>query len=130
VPQRLDLGPTVRRAAFALDTGMCRRFLRVLDYVETRHWNIDPDMFQIDLGRVASLKPLFAPAPEGQAPALISFTYDELFALETALLAADTYSHRHNEPPVWGVTDDELAGLQTWLTRSMRWFITPVKEDL
>jgi hypothetical protein len=86
-------------------------------------------MFDIDLDVLTQLRPRFEPVAPPQT-VRVSFTYDDLFALETIVMAADVYSHRHGESPVPGVTDDDLAAMQSWITSARRWFITPLKEPL
>ena len=113
---------------FVLDDEQYRQFFEVLDYVETRHVFIDPDMFRIDLTELTALKRVFELSDEEPACFTVSFTHAELFALETIVYAADAYSHRKTEPAIYGVTDEQLAGLHDWLARSIRWFVTPIQD--
>lgn len=122
------LKPVVRRAAFAIGEKHRRQFVHVLDYIETQHWHIDPDMYAIELEDVLALKKRFQDDEEDPPEVVcLSFTHDEIFSLSLVVDAAGTYSHRHNEPRVCGVTDQELKALDEWVARAERWFITPLK---
>ncbi len=122
-----DQTPVVRRVALTIDATTARHLFEVLDYIEMRHWTIDPDMFRIDLAQVERLKAIFTPGEE-PAPVSASFSFEEFFELETIVIAADVYSHRKNEPAVYGVTDEELMALQQWCTETLRWFRELVVE--
>lgn len=124
-----NLRPTVRRATFVLDYERYRQFFEVADYVEARHAFIDPDMFDINLTDLTAFKKVFELQDEEPVSVTISFTYAELFALETIVHAADVYSHRKTEPAIYGVTDEQLADLHKWLARSIRWFVTPIDDE-
>lgn len=120
VPDR----PSVRRAVFGLDAERCRQFLATIEYVESWHWHIDPDMFRIDLDGLAAVKQRFPADTDGlPAAGSVSFSYEELFALETVVFAADVYSHRQGQPPVDGVSDRQFGELTAWLGEALRWFV-------
>ena len=114
---------------FMLDYERYRQFFEVVDYVETRHAFIDPDMFRIDLAALTAFKRVFELPDEEPASVTLSFTHAELFALQNIVDAADVYSHRKAEPAIHGVTDRQLAGLHDWLARSIRWFVTPIDDE-
>jgi hypothetical protein len=120
--------PVVRRAVFALEADRRRQVLEVLWYIEHRHHWIDPDMFTIELADVATLKRIFGEGEE--EPSLtISVTGDQMFALETCVMAADTYAHRRGERALCALTDDELAAVGRWVAQAQRWFITRSLKD-
>lgn len=123
--------PVVRRAAFVVDKERRRQFVEVLDYVETFHHHIDPDMYQIDLEKVAALKGLFHDDEDDTTEVVcLAFTHDEMFALGTFVQAADTYRHRRSmQRNALCLTDQQLTELDDWVTRSERWFFTPLKES-
>ncbi|MND09047.1 hypothetical protein D3C83_320930 [compost metagenome] len=54
---------------------------------------------------------------------MISVTYDECFALETCVMAADTYAHRRGERELCALTDAEFADLGEWVAATLRWFV-------
>lgn len=121
--------PVVRRAAFVINQARRRQFVEVLDYIETLHWHIDPDMYRIELTGVAALKLRFQDDEDDTSEVVcMSFTHDELFTLSIVVAAADTYSHRSKQPRVHGVNDQQLKALDEWVARAERWFITPLKE--
>lgn len=119
--------PIVRRGVFALTRARQRQVLEVLSYIELRHEWIDPDMFRIDMTLVAALQRIFG-AGEDDAPPSISVTYDEVFALETFVMAADTYAHRKGERKYCEVTDAEFDDLDLWVAQTRRWFVTPLRD--
>jgi len=123
------LKPVVRRAAFSIGEEHRRQFVHVLDYIEMQHWHIDPDMYRIELDEVLALRKRFQDDEEDPPDVVcMSFTHDEIFSLGIIVAAADTYSHRHKQPRVLGVTDQQLRALDEWVARAERWFITPLKE--
>ena len=121
--------PIVRRAAFVVSKGLRRQFADVLYYVETIHYHIDPDMYLIDLEKVAALKRLFQDDEDDTTEAVcLAFTHGEIFALGTIVDAADTYCHRsYMQRNALRLTDAQLTELQGWVARSERWFFTPLK---
>jgi hypothetical protein len=119
--------PIVRRAVFALAPGRRRQVLEVLWYIEHRHHWIDPDMFKIELDEVATLKRIFGESEE-EPPSTISVTNDEIFSLETCVMAADAYAHRRGERQLCALTDEEFAEVGAWVAQTHRWFITPLRE--
>jgi len=129
VADTLLLKPVVRRAAFTLGETHRRQFVNVLDYIEMQHWHIDPDMYKIDLEDVLALRKRFQDDEEDPPEVVcLSFTHAEIFSLSIFVDAADTYSHRHKQPKVYGVDDQQLKALEEWVARAERWFITPLKE--
>lgn len=122
--------PIVRRAAFLVSKELRRQFVEILDYVETFHQTIDPDMFRIDLEQVTALKRLFEDDEEDTTEAVcLAFTHDDIFALSIIVDATDTYCHRRTmQRGALNLTDQQLTDLRDWVTRSERWFITPLKE--
>jgi hypothetical protein len=121
--------PVVRRAAFVIGEAQRRQFCNVLDYIEMQHWHIDPDMYRIELEEVLALKRRFQDDEEDPPDVVcMSFTHAEIFSLSTFVDAATTYSHRHKQPPVYGVNDQQLKALDEWIARAERWFITPLRE--
>ncbi len=123
--------PVVRRAAFVVGKELRRQFVEVLDYVEAWHHHIDPDMYQIDLEQVTALMRRFRDDEDHTTEEVcLAFTYEELFALVIMVDAADTYCHRHSmDRKGLELTDQQLTGLRAWVTRSERWFITPLRES-
>lgn len=121
--------PVVRRAAFAIREKQRQQFCHVLDYIEMQHPHIDPDMYCIELQGVLALKQRFQD-DEDDPPDIVcmSFTHDEIFSLSIIVDAATTYSRRHKEPRVYGVTDQQLKALEEWVAQAERWFITPLKD--
>jgi hypothetical protein len=122
--------PVVRRAAFVVHKERRRQFAEVLDYVETFHVIIDPDMFRIDLEQVTALKRRFEDDEEDTTEAVcLAFSYDELFALGLFVDATDAYCHRRTmQRGALNLTDQQLTELRDWVTRSERWFFTPLRE--
>jgi hypothetical protein len=118
--------PKVRRAVITIDAVHRQRLLHILDYIEMRHYAIDPDMYDIDLERVAALKALLTTDDEHE-PITISWLHEDLFALSIILDAADTYSTRYGGTGIPGVSPSELEDLHRWVDASERWFMTPVK---
>ena len=93
-----------------------------------QHPHIDPDMYRIELQGVLALKQRFQDDEEDPPDIVcMSFTHDELFSLSIIVDAA-TYSHRHQEPRVHGVTDQQLKALEEWVAQAERWFMTPLKD--
>jgi hypothetical protein len=121
--------PTVRRAVITTDAVRRQRLLRVLDYIEMRHPSIDPDMYDIELDRVAALKALFTTEDEKEE-ITISWVHADLFALSIIIDAAETYSTRYGGGGIYGVSPSELEDLRRWVNASERWFITPLKLKL
>ncbi len=120
--------PIVRRAVFAVESDTRRQVLEVLWYIEHRHHWIDPDMFTIELADVATLKRIFGEGEEEPSPT-ISVTSDQMFALETCVMAADTYAHRRGERELCALTDDEFDAVDRWVAQAQRWFITRSVKD-
>jgi len=121
-----DSTPKVRRAVITLDAVRRQRLRRVLDYIEMRHPSIDPDMYDIELEKVAALKTLLTTDDEHE-PITISWLHDDLFALSIIIDAAGTYSTRYGGGGIYGVSPTDLEDLHRWVATSERWFITPLK---
>lgn len=119
--------PIVRRAVVALDSARRRQVLEVLSYIEDRlHW-IDPDMYRIERHQLETLQRLFGNGNEDEdPPAQLSVTYDEVFSLETCVMAADTYAHRRGERQHCTLTDQEFTDVDAWVATIRRLFITPL----
>jgi hypothetical protein len=127
VPDSQPKKPVVRRAVFALAPERRRQILEVLWYIEHRHHHIDPEMFRIDLDEIEMLKRLFKDG-EDEGPPTISVRHDQVFALNTYVMAADTYAHRKGERAYCNVSDEHFVDLAKWVTETERWFITPLKD--
>jgi len=121
--------PQVRRAVISIDAVRRLRLLRVLDYIEMRHPSIDPDMYDIQLDKVAALKTLLTTDDEHEE-ITISWLHNDLFALSIIIDAAETYSTRYGGGGIYGVSPTELDDLRRWVDASERWFITPLKLKL
>lgn len=115
--------PVVRRAVFALTPDRRRQALEVLWYIEHRHHWIDPDMYDIDLDDVAALQRMFG-ADDEDGPATISMTFEDVVALETCVMAADTYTHRPGERTLCPLTDEEFADIDRWTSEARQCFVT------
>jgi len=127
VPDASDSTPLVRRAVFTVDAELLRLWSEVLEYVETWHWAIDPEMYRIDVLQLAALKRLFHPGDaRGKRARQIGVTRGELFALRLIRDAADGYSHRSRQPRLETITDTQLKALDDWITSAARWFVSPL----
>jgi hypothetical protein len=119
--------PIVRRAIVALTPDRRRQLLEVLDYIESRHYWIDPDMFDIDRRDVATLGRMLG-AGDDAGPAVISVAFDDVVALETCVMAADTYAHRKGERALCSLTDEEFTDLDRWVSDVRQRFVTPLAD--
>jgi hypothetical protein len=110
-----------RRITLTIDAVKAGQLFEVFDYLDLQHYHIDPDMYRLDRERIEQLREIFTPG-DPPVPVTMSFTYRELFNLSIMIEAADTYSHRKNQPRVYGVTDEQLAALDQWCVVEMRAF--------
>jgi hypothetical protein len=117
--------PVVRRAVLAITPEQRKRILDVLSCIEVLHHRIDPLMFDIDLDAVAALQRIFGDGVE-DPPATVSVTYGDLATLELCVMAADTYSHRHDGRGICHLADEVFDDAGQWVTRALRWFYEPL----
>ena len=89
------------KTAIALDAEQVSQLSAIVDYVVGIHHHIDPDHYGIDLAALQALGKRL----ESENP--FSFDFESHFLLETAVMAADTYSARRGFDPVASV--DALA---------------------
>ena len=119
--------PIVRRAIVALTPDRRRQLLECLHYIEHRHYWIDPDMFDIGLDDVAALRRMLG-AEDDAAPAAMSVAFDDVVALETCVMAANTYANRKGERAHWSLTDEEFADADRWVADIRQRFVTPLAD--
>jgi hypothetical protein len=103
------------------DPEMHRRITEVLWYVETRAEIIDPDMFRIDIGKVAALQQRFRATIEEReqdppVAAVVGFQDVNILAYYT--MAAREYSGRRSEKGLLDVTDAQLDEMLKWLAQA------------
>lgn len=91
--------------AIALDAEQVRQLSAIVDYVGGIHHHIDPDYYGIDLAALQALGKRL----ESENP--FSFDFESHFLLETAVMAADTYSARRGYDPVASVDAQEFENL-------------------
>lgn len=95
----------LEKTAIALNCAQASQFSAIVDYIRSIHHHIDPDYYQLDL---AALQALGARL-EKENP--FAFDFESHFLLETAVMAADTYSARSGYDPVANVKAQDFESL-------------------
>jgi uncharacterized protein with GYD domain len=93
------------QTAIALNAAEVSHFSAIIDYIGGIHHHIDPDYYKIDL---AALKALGVRL-EKENPFM--FDFESHFLLETAVMAADTYSTRSGYDAVANVEAQDFECL-------------------
>jgi hypothetical protein len=96
---------SLEKTAITLNPVQASQFSSIIDYIGAIHHHIDPDYYQIDL---PALKVLGLRL-EKENPFV--FDFQSHFLLETAVMAADTYSARHGYDPVENVAAQDFESL-------------------
>jgi hypothetical protein len=91
--------------AIALGAEQVSQLSAIVAYVGGIHHHIDPDYYGIDLAALQALGKRL----ESENP--FSFDFESHFLLETAVMAADTYSGRRGYDPVANVDAQEFEDL-------------------
>jgi len=100
---------SLEATSLSLDPARVRQLLAIIDYLAGIHHHIDPDFYAIDLAALQALGGRL----EKENP--FTFDFTSRFMLETAVLAAETYSARRGYDPVPGVAAPDFETLMRML---------------
>jgi hypothetical protein len=98
-----------------VDRDRHRVLTEIQSFVESIHHMIDPDMFRIDEHELTWMKRLLR---GGQIGTTIRVSYNEIFVMETIVMAASEYTLRKSTPIRLNVTDEELERLTEWFSQA------------
>jgi hypothetical protein len=93
------------KTAIALDAAQVNQLSAIVDYIGGIHHHIDPDYYEIDLAALQALRKRLP----SENP--FSFDFESQFLLETAVMAAETYSARRGYDPVANVDAEDFESL-------------------
>jgi hypothetical protein len=91
----------------------------IREFLSVIHCHIDPDMFDIKPAHVSWLEQSVAPDVEWLT---LVVSRDELFVLETMVMAACEYSLRKSTGVTLHATEDNLQALEHWIAEQARRF--------
>lgn len=93
------------KTAIVLTVAQVRQFTAIVDFIISIHHQIDPDYYKMELTALRALGARL----EKENP--FAFDFESHFLLETAVMAADTYSARSGYDPVANVEAQDFANL-------------------